>query len=147
MLAAYIGLIVTQTLGLNPLAALVIVIPVMGVIGYAMQRGLFNRTMGGDLMPPLLVSFGLSVIMQNGFLALFSADNRRLQAGAIEVASVKLTDTISIGVLPLLQLALAIVVITALQLFLYRTAMGRAFRAVSDDPRMAISSCSLLTSA
>ena len=135
VLAAYIGLVVTQTLGLNPLAALVVVIPIMALVGYALQRGLFNRTMGGDLMPPLLVSFGLSIIMQNGFLALFSADNRRLQAGALEVASVKLSDAISIGVLPLLQLALAILVIAALQLLLYRTAIGRAFRAVSRTIR------------
>jgi branched-chain amino acid transport system permease protein len=137
VLAAYIGLVVTQTLHLNPLAALVFVVPIMAAVGYALQRGLFNRTMGGDLMPPLLVSFGLSIIMQNGFLALFSADNRRLQAGALEVASVKLTDAISIGVLPLIQLVLAILVIAALQLLLYRTKLGRAFRAVSDDPRMA----------
>ena len=137
VLAAYIGLVTTQTLGLNPLAALIVVIPIMAGVGYALQRGLFNRTMGGDLMPPLLVSFGLSVIMQNGFLALFSADNKRLHAGALEVASVKLTDAISIGVLPLMQLGLAILVIAALQLLLYRTALGRAFRAVSDDPRVA----------
>ena len=137
VLAAYIGLVVTQTLHLNPLAALVFVVPIMAVVGYALQRGLFNRTMGGDLMPPLLVSFGLSIIMQNGFLALFSADNKRLQAGALEVASVRLTDAISIGVLPLLQLALAILVIAGLQMLLYRTKIGRAFRAVSDDPRMA----------
>ncbi len=137
VLAAYIGLVVTQTLHLNPLAALVFVVPIMAAVGYALQRGLFNRTMGGDLMPPLLVSFGLSIIMQNGFLALFSADNKRLQAGALEVASVRLTDAISIGVLPLLQLALAILVIAGLQMLLYRTKIGRAFRAVSDDPRMA----------
>ncbi len=137
VLAAYIGLVVTQTLHLNPLAALVFVIPIMAAVGYALQRGLFNRTMGGDLMPPLLVSFGLSIIMQNGFLALFSADNKRLQAGALEVASVRLTDAISIGVLPLLQLALAILVIAGLQMLLYRTRIGRAFRAVSDDPRIA----------
>ncbi|MDE3174809.1 MAG: branched-chain amino acid ABC transporter permease [Pseudomonadota bacterium] len=137
VLAAYIGLVTTQTLGLNPLAALVVVIPIMAAVGYGLQRGLFNHTMGGDLMPPLLVSFGLSVIMQNGFLALFSADNRRLHAGALEVASVRLTDAISIGVLPLMQLVLAILVIAALQLLLYRTSLGRAFRAVSDDPRVA----------
>jgi branched-chain amino acid transport system permease protein len=134
VLAAYIG---PQTLQLNPLVALVFVVPIMAAVGYALQRGLFNRTMGADLMPPLLVSFGLSIIMQNGFLALFSADNRRLQAGALEVASVRLTDAISIGVLPLIQLALAILVIAALQMLLYRTKIGRAFRAVSDDPRMA----------
>jgi branched-chain amino acid transport system permease protein len=137
VLAAYIGLVATQTLGIGPLEALALVIPIMALVGYALQRGLFNRTMGGDLMPPLLVSFGLSIIMQNGFLALFSADNRRLQAGALEVASVKLTDAISIGVLPLTQLVLAILVIAALQWLLYRTALGRAFRAVSDDPRIA----------
>jgi branched-chain amino acid transport system permease protein len=137
VLAAYVGLVATQTLAIDPLTALVIVIPIMAIVGYALQRGLFNRTLGGDLMPPLLVSFGLSIIMQNGLLALFSADNKRLQAGALEVASVKLSDAISIGVLPLLQLVLAVVVIAALQLFLYRTAMGRAFRAVSDDPRIA----------
>ena len=137
VLAAYIGLIVTQTLNVNPLVALVFVVPIMAAVGYALQRGLFNRTMGGDLMPPLLVSFGLSIIMQNGFLALFSADNKRLQAGALEVASVRLSDAISIGVLPLMQLVLAILVIAALQLLLYRTKIGRAFRAVSDDPRIA----------
>ena len=137
VLAAYIGLVATQSLGIGPLEALGLVIPIMALVGYALQRGLFNRTMGGDLMPPLLVSFGLSIIMQNGFLALFSADNRRLQAGALEVASVKLTDAISVGVLPLTQLVLAILVIAALQALLYRTAMGRAFRAVSDDPRIA----------
>jgi branched-chain amino acid transport system permease protein len=137
VLAAYIGLVATQTLDIGPLQALVLVIPIMALVGYALQRGLFNRTMGGDLMPPLLVSFGLSIIMQNGFLALFSADNRRLQAGALEVASVRLTDAISIGVLPLAQLVLAILVIAALQWLLYRTSIGRAFRAVSDDPRIA----------
>ena len=137
VLAAYIGLVVTQTLGLNPLAALVVVIPIMALVGYGLQRGLFNRTITGELMPPLLVSFGLSIILQNLFLALFSADSKRLQAGALEVASVKLSDAISVGVLPLMQLALAILLIAALQIMLYRTAIGRAFRAVSDDPRMA----------
>src|ERR1700683_4484872 len=65
VLAAYIGLVATQTLGIRPLEALALVIPIMALVGYALQRGLFNRTMGGDLMPPLLVSFGLSIIMQN----------------------------------------------------------------------------------
>ena len=54
----------------------------MAAIGYALQRGLLNRTLGDDLLPPLLVTFGLSVIIQNGLLELFTADSRRLQAGA-----------------------------------------------------------------
>lgn len=137
VLAAYVALIVTQSLGLNPLVSLVFVVPIMALIGYLLQRGLFNRTLTGDLMPPLLVSFGLSIILQNGLLQVFSADNRRLQAGDIEIARLQLSDAINIGVLPLLQLVLAILVIGGLQVLLYRTATGRAFRAVSDDPRTA----------
>jgi branched-chain amino acid transport system permease protein len=137
VLSAYVALIVTNSLQINPLVSLVFVIPIMAVVGYALQRGLFNRTLGADLMPPLLVSFGLSIILQNSFLWLFSADNKRLLAGGIETASVKLSDAVTIGVLPLLQFALASLVIAALQILLYRTSIGRAFRAVSDDPAIA----------
>jgi len=134
VLSAYVALIVTETLGLNPLVSLVIVVPVMGLIGYILQRGLLNRTLGDDLLPPLLVTFGLSVIIQNGLLALFSADNRRLLAGPIEIASIQFGDLIRVGVLPLVQLILAVLVIGGLQILFYRTSLGRSFRAVSDDP-------------
>ena len=134
VLAAYLALIATDKLALNPLAAIAIVVPVMAAIGYALQRGLLNRTLGDDLLPPLLVTFGLSVIIQNGLLELFTADSRRLNAGAIEVASFPLAEGIWIGVLPLIQFVVAIVVIGGLQILFYRTPLGRAFRATSDDP-------------
>jgi len=137
VLAAYIALVTTDTLGLDPLLAIAIVAPIMAAIGYALQRALLNRTLGDDLLPPLLVTFGLSVIIQNGLLALFTADSRRLRAGGIEVASFPLLDGVWIGVLPLLQFAVAVAVIGALQLLFYRTALGRAFRATSDDPSVA----------
>jgi len=137
VLSAYVALVITQTLGINPLLSLFIVVPIMAVVGYALQRGLFNRTLGSDLMPPLLVSFGLSVIIQNGLLLAFSADDRRLHAGAIESASLRLSDAVSVGVLPLLQLGLAVLAVGGLQYMLYRTSIGRSFRAVSDDPEIA----------
>jgi branched-chain amino acid transport system permease protein len=137
VLAAYLALVTVETLGIGALPALLIVIPLMGVIGYALQRLVLNRTLGDDLLPPLLVTFGLSVIIQNGLLTLFSADSRRLQAGGIEVASFPLMDGISIGVYPLLSFAVAVAVIAALQFVLYRTALGRAFRATADDPAVA----------
>ena len=137
VLAAYLALVVTETLGLDPLVSLVIVVPLMAAIGYALQRGLLNRTLGDDLLPPLLVTFGLSVIIQNGLLELFTADSRRLQAGAIEVASWSVAPGVAIGVLPFLQFAAAVVVIGGLQALFYRTALGRAFRATSDDPAVA----------
>src|SRR5436305_4604897 len=125
VLAAYVALMTVDTIGLNPLLAIVIVVPIMAVIGYALQRALLNRTLGDDLLPPLLVTFGLSVIIQNGLLELFTADSRRLNAGAIEVASFPLAPGVSVGVLPLLQFILAVAVIAGLQLLFYRTALGR----------------------
>src|ERR1700710_74969 len=87
VLAAFLALVTVPMLGLNPILSLVIVVPVMAIIGYVLQRGLLNRTLGDDLLPPLLVTFGLSVIIQNGLLELFTADSRKLQAGSVEVAT------------------------------------------------------------
>jgi branched-chain amino acid transport system permease protein len=137
VLSAYLALVVTETLGMNPLASLVVVVPLMAVFGYVLQRVLLNRTLGEDLLPPLLVTFGLSVIIQNGLLELFTADSRKLQGGPIEVAAVQLGNGLSVGVLPLLQFLIAVAIIAALQVLFYRTALGRAFRATSDDQAVA----------
>jgi len=137
VLAAYVSLMVTQSLGVGPLTSLLLVVPVMALVGYLLQRLLLNRTLGDDLLPPLLVTFGLSIIIQNGLLELFTADSRKLQAGAIEVHTVQLVQGVWIGVLPLIQFIVAVAVVAGLQLLFYRTALGRAFRATSDDQAVA----------
>jgi len=137
VLAAYVALVTTETLGIGPLTSLVLVVPAMAAIGYALQRLVLNRTLGEDLLPPLLVTFGLSVIIQNGLLAVFTADSRKLQAGEIEVATIRLFEGVYVGLLPLLQFAVAIAVIAALQFVFYRTALGRAFRATADSQSVA----------
>lgn len=131
VLSAYVALTTSVTLGLHPLAALLLVIPFMAAAGYVLQRLLLNRTMGGDILPPLLVTFGLSVIIQNALLMGYSADPQKLKAGAIETASVTL-GPVSAGVLPLIVFATAVAVIGGLQWMFYHTALGRAFRATSD---------------
>jgi branched-chain amino acid transport system permease protein len=85
----------------------------------------------------LLVTFGLSIIIQNGLLEAFTADSRRLRLGAIETASIELGGNLAIGVMPLLTLGSAIAVVLLLNLLFYRTALGRAFRATSDDLEIA----------
>ena len=115
----------------------------MAAIGYGLQRGLLNRTLGDDLLPPLLVTFGLSVIIQNGLLELFTADSRKLQAGAIEVASFRVVAGVSIGVLPLIQFAVAVAVIAGLQVAVlpHRARprlprhLGRPVGGAADGPR------------
>src|SRR5580693_1950383 len=76
VLAAYLALVTTQTLGVGPLTSLIVVVPLMALIGYGLQWFVLTRTLGEDLLPPLLVTFGLSVIIQNGLLEVFTADSQ-----------------------------------------------------------------------
>jgi branched-chain amino acid transport system permease protein len=135
--AAYLAWSILQVTGLHPLAALVFVVPVAMAFGYALQKGILNRTLGKDILPPLLVTFGLSVIIQNGLLEAFTADSRKLNAGALETGSFAVVEGVNIGYLPLLQFAVAIGVIMGLQYLFYNTGLGRAFRATSDDSETA----------
>ena len=134
--SAYLGLTVVMATGLHPLLALIIAVPAMAAIGYALQRGILNHTLGDDLLPPLLVTFGLSVILQNGLLEVYTADPQKMDAGVLETASFSIGD-LQLGVLPVLTFGVAVAVIASLQWVFYRTAMGRAFRAVSDNQEIA----------
>lgn len=136
VLGAYIALVTVQTTGLHPFLSLIVVVPLMAGLGYAIQRWLLNRTLGPNLLPPILVTFGLAVVIENSMLMLFSTDNRRLAVGAIETASLSL-GPISVGWLPVSTFLVAVVLIAGLELLFYRTAMGRAFRATSDDSEIA----------
>jgi branched-chain amino acid transport system permease protein len=133
VLAAFLALTTVQVLGLHPLLALGIIVPLMFAIGYALQRLVLNRTLGDDILPPLLVTFGLSVVIQNGLLELFSGDSRRLQVGWLDGASLPLGSDVAVGVFPLVILASAVAVIAGLQFLFFRTELGRVFRATSDD--------------
>lgn len=136
VLASYLGLTVVWALGMHPLAALLIVVPVMAALGYVLQRGILNQTLGDDLLPPLLVTFGLSVIIQNALLEGYTADPQKLNAGGIETASFA-AGGLQLGVLPVLTFVTAVAVIAGLQWMFYNTALGRAFRAVSDNQEIA----------
>jgi len=137
VLAAFVIFALAKALGLNSFGALVLAAPVLFGFGYALQHFVLNRTLGRDILPPLLVTFGLSIIIQNGLLEAFSADTKRLDAGALETASVSLLPGLAVGVMPLLTLASAVGAIFALNYLFYRTRIGRAFRATSDDPEIA----------
>jgi branched-chain amino acid transport system permease protein len=136
VLASYLGLVVVTATGMHPLLALIVAVPVMAALGYVLQRGILNQTLGDDLLPPLLVTFGLSVIIQNALLEGFTADPQKMNAGAVETASVAVGG-LQLGVLPLITFAIAVAVIAGLQFIFFGTALGRAFRAVSDNQEIA----------
>ena len=131
--AAFAILLIVSTLGLNPFLAALLAAPLMFALGWALQRFVLNRVLGKDILPPLLVTFGLSVALQNGLLEAFSADTRRIPAGPLESASLDL-GLVTVGWMPLLTFVSAVLVILALNRIFYATALGRAFRATSDDP-------------
>ena len=133
VLAAFVAMVVIETTGVDPFLSMIAVLPFMFVFGYLLQRGVLNFTLGNDLLPPLLVTFGISIIIQNVLLEMFSADSQRLQAGAVETVSLSLVEGLEIGVLPLIVFAAAVILIAGLQLAFGRTRLGRAFRATSDD--------------
>ena len=134
VLAAFALLALAQFCGLGLGLAMLLTLPGMFALGYGVQYLILNRVVGKDILPPLLITFGLSIFTQNGLLELFSADGRRLSAQGLENASLVLAPGLAIGLMPLATLAAALVVIVGLNQIFYRTATGRAFRAVSDDP-------------
>jgi branched-chain amino acid transport system permease protein len=137
ILAAFIALFIVESMGLGVLPAGLICIGVMFAIGYGLQRGLLNFTLGTDDTRPIVVTFGLSIIIQNGLMLWFSADSQGLDAGRIENISIRVNEQLAIGWYPLVVFVVAVAIIAALQLFLSNTRLGRAFRATSDDQEAA----------
>ncbi|CAA2108392.1 branched-chain amino acid ABC transporter permease [Variovorax paradoxus] len=113
------------------------VLPVAFGFGWLLQRHVLNGTLGKDPLPSLVVTFGLSIVIQNLLLETFSADPRAIETGGLATRGIALGEGFSVGVLPLVVLAIALAATGALQWLFARTALGRSFRAVSDDREIA----------
>jgi len=132
VLGAYLMLSIALTAHLSPFAAAAIVVVLFAVLGYVLQRTILDRALGGDLLAPLVVTYGLSVIIENGLQQAYSADSHSLQIGALETASVHF-GPIAVGIMPLLVFGVALAVAVGLELLFNATPLGMAFRATSDD--------------
>jgi len=119
--------------GFAPWAALLVLLPIAFAAGYALQRLVLNGTLGKDVLPSLVVTFGLAIVIENVLQQIYTADPRSIDSGPLGTASVQIGGGVTIGVLPALILVVAVIFTVALQLFFDHTALGRAFRAVSDD--------------
>ena len=123
--------------GLSPLQTLLVTLPLAWVLGYGLQRYVLNGTLGKDPLPSLVVTFGLSIVTQNFLLEIFSADPRAIESDGFNTLGFAISESISIGLLPMLILVLALLATFFLQWLFKKSYMGRAFRAVSDDPEIA----------
>ncbi len=137
VLAAFGAIAIAAQVAVHPTVTALLLLPVAFGVGYALQRFVLNGVLSKDPLPSLVVTFGLSIVIQNALLQIFSADPRSLEAGGLATQSVQLGDGLAIGVLPLLIFAVALACTAALQMLFNNTALGRAFRAVSDDQETA----------
>jgi branched-chain amino acid transport system permease protein len=137
VLGAFAAIALASALALHPGLVAFVLLPVAFAAGYQLQLRVLNATLGRDPLPSLVVTFGLAIVIQNGLLEVFSADPRSLDSGGLGTQSIALPGDIAIGVLPLLIFAVALASTAALQLLFDRSALGRAFRAVSDDREIA----------
>jgi len=131
ILAAYLSTALCSGLGLHPLLTLIITVPLMFVIGVVLQNLLINHVMARSGESALLVTFGLSIIIQNALLLIFSADAQRL-AVSFQTKSISL-GLFRLPVLNLLVFGIGVVIVLALYYFMRSTYLGQAIRATSDD--------------
>ncbi|MET7403155.1 branched-chain amino acid ABC transporter permease [Dactylosporangium sp. NPDC005572] len=136
VLGAFIVWTVSTQTGIGPFWALLLALPVMLALGYLLQRAVLARSLRGGPLTPLLTTFGLGIVIQNGLLEAYSPDVRSLggAAGGIATGSWRLTAQLSIPYIGLLTLATAVLVLGGLHLVLRRTAFGREMRATAQDP-------------
>jgi branched-chain amino acid transport system permease protein len=136
VVAAYGLWLLASKLAIPPFAGLLIVLPVMAMLGWLLQRFVLERSARGGTLLPILTTFGLSIVIDNLLFEQFGADTRSLAPfiGNLSYASWQLPGHIFVGKLAVLMMVTAIVILGGLQLFLSRFALGRSIRATAEDP-------------
>ncbi len=133
VVAAYAAVFMVPHLHVPQLWSFLIVVPVFGVIGYVLQRTLIQKSIDRDPFTTLLVTFGLSVIIENLLLEVYSANGQVVNIGGLIGQSWHPVSIIYISYVSLTVLGVAVAVLALLQLFLSKTGPGRLIRAVADD--------------
>ena len=133
--AAFMLFVLGDRFGISPFLGLLIVLPLMGVVGWLLQKLVLERANRAGVLVPILATFGLSIVIDNLLFQQFGANTRSLAPyiGSLSYDSWQLTDDISVGKVAVLTFIAAVVVLGLLQLFLSFTPLGRAVRATAED--------------
>jgi branched-chain amino acid transport system permease protein len=133
VVAGYVAVGVIAVTHIPAAWSFVLVVPIFAVLGYVLQRTLIQASLDRGVLTTLLVTFGLSVVIENGLLQFFSANSHSLAIGSLVSASFNLGSQISIAYLLLVIFLVAVAVLLGLQYFLSLSKHGRLIRAVADD--------------
>jgi branched-chain amino acid transport system permease protein len=134
VVAAFATSSLAAALSISPFLALIIILPAAAVVGYGLQRGILTRSLRYGELTPLLATFGLSIVLENLLQQVYSTNSRGLSAGALNTASWKISNQLSVPALGALTFVVAVALLGGLQLALSRTRLGRAMRATAADP-------------
>lgn len=138
VLGAFLGVFLVGLMPQLPPWVLVLPMALAGyALGWGLQAGVVNRAVrSGNPLTPLMLTFGLSVMLRNAMVQFFGADSRAIDGGALTTAGIDLLG-LRIGLYPLLVLALAALLFGALHWLLRHSEFGRVVRAVADAPEVA----------
>lgn len=136
IMASYGGLVFSAFLGVSPAVALVAVVPIMFLLGFLLQKHLFNRVLRKGMEPPLITALGLSIVIQNALLFVFTPDARFL-ASELSIQTIRVGDSLNIPVVYLVGFVSGVGIVVLLYVFFRRTRLGIAIRASSDDEQTA----------
>ena len=130
---AYLGLVLSAALGVPVWVTLPLLLPTAFAVGALLQVTLFARALRHGVLAPVLVTFGLSVMIENLLQEAATSDPRGLNGGSLALASFHITSGITVSWLFMTAFLTACAVLSGLQLLLSRTNWGRQVRAIADD--------------
>ncbi|HUZ23688.1 MAG TPA: branched-chain amino acid ABC transporter permease [Streptosporangiaceae bacterium] len=133
ILAGYLAVGVIAVTHIPAVWSFIIVVPLFAVLGYLAQRTLIQASLSRGVLTTLLVTFGLSVVIENALQQFFSANSRTLGIGSLISDSLHIGSQVTIAYLDLVIFLVAVVVLLGLQYYLSSSRQGRLIRAVADD--------------
>jgi branched-chain amino acid transport system permease protein len=133
VVAGYVALGVVAITHVPTVWSFVLVVPIFAALGYVMQRTLLQASLNRGVLTTLLVTFGLSVVIENALQQFLSANSRSLNIGSLVSDSFSIGSHLTIAYLDLVILLVAAAVLLGLQYFLSLSRSGRTIRAVADD--------------
>ena len=133
VVAAYLALAVVAVTHVPGVWSFLIVVPIFAAGGYLLQRTLLQAALNRGVLTTLLVTFGLSVVVENGLQQFLSANSHSIDIGSLVSDSFSIGSQITVAYLDLVIFVVAVVVLLGLQYFLSASASGRLIRAVADD--------------
>ena len=136
MIGMYISFFLANRFGIDPLASLLISMPVLFVIGVLLQHFLIRRVLALGDMPQIFLTFALSLLLMNVGLLVFTANYRTVQTAYSEAAIH--IGALYLSVAKLIAFVVAMALSAMLWLFLHATDLGKAMRAAAQNRDVAM---------